>query len=432
MASSARHAADPLEGRDLLLARARASSSRVLSSSRSRAIELAVALLEHVGALVELLVALEQPPLEVARARRAWRGPLPRPRAGGGPARPWPGGSAPSAGSRASTIRAAFSWAALIDCSRRCRGRGSRVAAPPARATRTTATATRSMFSSRPAWRPAPPGDAGERAGGDAGDRVRVAGGLCARGVAGEAAATSRLGSGPCADAECRCRVSAACRPGSTSVERCDEIAVPEFGSGSDDRRIWARSSVAPISARSVRPCSKQGQTCGVGRPAAPRGRRRQGASLRRFLPGSAERVNVGGSRAAQRQARGRITCPRSTPSAIRGPKRPRPASLSSPAAFAIHSFRKSAAEAYPPATRAATSGSKPFRASSAYAHWRRARSSAQSLEGPRALREQAPRRVLVGRRIDLAARRTRPRVAPRAQPRRPPALDALPAAARS
>ena len=43
---------------------ARARSSRVLSSSRSRSIELAIALLEHVGALVELLVALEQAALQ--------------------------------------------------------------------------------------------------------------------------------------------------------------------------------------------------------------------------------------------------------------------------------------------------------------------------------------------------------------------------------
>ena len=78
--------------------RALASSSLAVSSSRSRVDQLAVALLEHVRALVELLVALQQAPLE--RGQLAALGPafLVEPRAAGAPARPWPAGSVPSAG----------------------------------------------------------------------------------------------------------------------------------------------------------------------------------------------------------------------------------------------------------------------------------------------------------------------------------------------
>ena len=81
LASSARQPADALEGDDLLLACAWASSSRGLVELALAVDQLAVALLEHVGALVELLVALEQPALEVLTAPGAWRAPRPRPRA---------------------------------------------------------------------------------------------------------------------------------------------------------------------------------------------------------------------------------------------------------------------------------------------------------------------------------------------------------------
>ena len=61
----AAHAADPLEGGDLLLLGPRELLAMVVQLAL--AIEqLAVALLEHVGALVELLVALEEPVLEAA------------------------------------------------------------------------------------------------------------------------------------------------------------------------------------------------------------------------------------------------------------------------------------------------------------------------------------------------------------------------------
>ena len=66
-ASSARHARRRARGRRPAPGCARASSSRVLSSSRSRSSELAVALLEHVRALVELLVALEQAALQAGQ-----------------------------------------------------------------------------------------------------------------------------------------------------------------------------------------------------------------------------------------------------------------------------------------------------------------------------------------------------------------------------
>ena len=85
------HLADPLEGGDLL-GLARESSSRWTSSSCSAIEQLAVALLEHVRALVELLVPLEQSMSRGCRARRAWRAPHPRPPAAGAPAPPWPGG----------------------------------------------------------------------------------------------------------------------------------------------------------------------------------------------------------------------------------------------------------------------------------------------------------------------------------------------------
>ena len=61
--------------------------------------DLAALLLEHVGALVELLVARQQAALEVLELGPLARAPRPRPRAAGGASRPWPRGSGPSAGS---------------------------------------------------------------------------------------------------------------------------------------------------------------------------------------------------------------------------------------------------------------------------------------------------------------------------------------------
>ena len=72
--------------------RALASSSRLLLELALPIEQLAVALLEHVGALVQLLVALRGGGARGPTARRAWPAPRRRPRAGGAPARPWPGG----------------------------------------------------------------------------------------------------------------------------------------------------------------------------------------------------------------------------------------------------------------------------------------------------------------------------------------------------
>ena len=92
------------------------SSSRLLSSSRSCFRAASVALLEHVRALVQLLVARVQPAFHVGELRRVARGRHPRPRGRGGSSLPWPRGSGPSAGpGRRLTMRAAFSLAALID-----------------------------------------------------------------------------------------------------------------------------------------------------------------------------------------------------------------------------------------------------------------------------------------------------------------------------
>ena len=64
MASSAGHAADLLERQDLLLVRVGDLLTGLVDLTLAVE-DLAVALLEHVGPLVELLVALEEPALEV-------------------------------------------------------------------------------------------------------------------------------------------------------------------------------------------------------------------------------------------------------------------------------------------------------------------------------------------------------------------------------
>ena len=78
--------------------------------------ELAVALLEHVRALVELLVARVQPALEVGELAASLAGLVLGLAHAGGSSPPSPRGSGPSAvRSRPTTMRAAFSVAALID-----------------------------------------------------------------------------------------------------------------------------------------------------------------------------------------------------------------------------------------------------------------------------------------------------------------------------
>ena len=91
LASFGGEPADALERLDLFRP-GLASSLRWYSSSCSRLRQLAVALLEHVRTLVELLVALEQPPLEVEQVVALGAPFLVQPRDGGGPAPPWPGG----------------------------------------------------------------------------------------------------------------------------------------------------------------------------------------------------------------------------------------------------------------------------------------------------------------------------------------------------
>ncbi len=132
--------------------RAWASSSRVRSSSRSSLEELAVALLEHVGALVELLVAGEEPALERRRARRAcWRASSSASRCRR---------SFSSLASRISsfccvrasaTIRPAFSWRGLHRLAGPAApGEESEARPPPMAARRATATTTGlSMMCSR-------------------------------------------------------------------------------------------------------------------------------------------------------------------------------------------------------------------------------------------------------------------------------------------
>ncbi len=84
-------AAHPLQGRDLFLVCLR----DVLTGAVDLAFaveELAVPLLEHVGALIELLVPLEEASLERRRARFGGPAPRPRPRAASGASRPSPRG----------------------------------------------------------------------------------------------------------------------------------------------------------------------------------------------------------------------------------------------------------------------------------------------------------------------------------------------------
>ena len=87
-----REAADALERLDLLAPGSWPARCAGSSSSCSRQEQLAIALLEHVGALVELLVALEEAPLEVGEVVALGATLLVQPRGGGGPVPPWPGG----------------------------------------------------------------------------------------------------------------------------------------------------------------------------------------------------------------------------------------------------------------------------------------------------------------------------------------------------
>ena len=147
------HVGDPLERDDLLAV----GAGEVLAGLVELALaveQLAIALLEHVGALVELLVTLEEPASRGRRARRAGRGPLPRPRAACAASRPWLRGSVPSGGRgprpRCGAPRRSppSSSAMPTGC-----GRSTPTTAPPTAATTATATMSRgSIFcSSHPA-----------------------------------------------------------------------------------------------------------------------------------------------------------------------------------------------------------------------------------------------------------------------------------------
>ena len=105
--------------------------------------ELAIALLEHVAALVELFVALEEAAFEAGELGPAWPGPRPRPRAASR--------SFSSLASRMSSfwrarasasMRRASAWAAFIVCDAHRLRASTPSTAPPAAATRATATTT--------------------------------------------------------------------------------------------------------------------------------------------------------------------------------------------------------------------------------------------------------------------------------------------------
>ena len=97
-ASSRRQPGDALERDDLLLGQPGELLALRLEVALAVA-DLAALLLEHVGALVQLLVARQQAPLEVLELGPLARAPRPRPRAPGAASRPSPRGSCPSAGS---------------------------------------------------------------------------------------------------------------------------------------------------------------------------------------------------------------------------------------------------------------------------------------------------------------------------------------------
>ena len=260
MASSAAEAADPFERRDLVLGRA----GKFLAGLVELALavdELAVALLDHVGALVDLLVALEEPPLEVAQLTALRAGlflgfPLKAqllvlgledqvlllgPRALDDQGGLLLGLLDPLAREDAAA-KETECGAAGEGHEGHHHGHEFHVLLPSGLAACATVVT--------PAKGPEvmPMTDCGSPAG-------------CVLGRRGRAAATSRLGSGPCAMPNAGAGYR---RPAGLVRRRLSDVTKSpfrRFGSGSDDRRIWARISVAPISPRSVRPYSKQGQT---------------------------------------------------------------------------------------------------------------------------------------------------------------------------